>query len=50
VVRSDIRHAKTEKRYYALGQTSAGSRLFMVFTVRRHIRVISAWKYEPKRE
>jgi len=43
VVRSDIRHAKTEKRYYALGQTTAGSLLFVVFTVRRHIRVISAW-------
>jgi uncharacterized DUF497 family protein len=43
VVRSDIRHAKTEKRYYALGQTTAGSLLFVVFSVRRHIRVISAW-------
>ena len=43
MVRSDIRHSKHEKRYYALGQTSAGRRLFVVFTVRRKlIRVISA--------
>ena len=43
VVRSDIGHSKTEKRYFALGQTSVGRRLFIVFTVRRKlIRVISA--------
>lgn len=43
VVRSDTGHSKTEKRYYALGQTNAGRRLFVVFTVRRKlIRVISA--------
>ncbi len=43
VVRSDVRHAKTEKRYYALGQTRAGRRLFVVCTIRRElIRVISA--------
>ena len=43
VVRSDLRHSKREKRYYALGQTGAGRRLFVVFTVRRKlIRVISA--------
>jgi uncharacterized protein len=43
VVRSDVRHSKTEKRRYALGQTSAGRRLFVVFTARRKlIRVISA--------
>ena len=43
VVRSDVRHSKDEKRYYALGQTAAGRRLFIVFTVRRKlIRVISA--------
>jgi uncharacterized DUF497 family protein len=42
VVRSDARHSKGEKRYYALGQTAAGRRLFMAFTVRRkRIRVIS---------
>jgi uncharacterized protein len=43
VVPSDLRHSKHEKRYYALGQTSAGRRLFIVFTIRRKlIRVISA--------
>jgi uncharacterized DUF497 family protein len=43
VVRSDLRHPKREKRYYALGQTGAGRRLIVVFTTRRKlIRVISA--------
>jgi uncharacterized protein len=43
VVRSDVHHSKTEKRYYALGQTSAGRQLFVAFTIRRTlIRVISA--------
>ena len=43
VVGSDPRHSKREKRHYALGQTGAGRRLFVVFTVRRKlIRVISA--------
>jgi uncharacterized DUF497 family protein len=41
-VRRDLRHSKSEKRYYALGQTGTGRRLFVVFTVRRKlIRVIS---------
>jgi len=43
VVRSDIRHSKTEKRYYALGQTISGRQLFIAFTIRHKlIRVISA--------
>jgi uncharacterized DUF497 family protein len=42
VVRSDIRHSKREKRYYALGQTGQGRLLFLAFTVRNKlIRVIS---------
>ncbi len=42
VVRSDLRHSRTEKRYYCLGQTSAGRRLFVAFTIRKElIRVIS---------
>jgi uncharacterized DUF497 family protein len=42
VVRSDVRHSKGENRYYALGQTVVGRRLFVVFTVRRKlIRMIS---------
>lgn len=43
LVRGDVRHSKNETRHYALGQTGAGRRLFVVFTVRRRlIRVISA--------
>ena len=43
VVRRDFRHSKREKRYYALGETGAGRRLFVAFTARRKlIRVISA--------
>ena len=43
MVRSDVRHSKGENRYYVLGQTGAGRRLFVVFTVRRKLtRVISA--------
>ena len=42
IVRSDKRHSRSEKRYYALGHTSAERRLFIAFTVRRdRIRVIS---------
>ncbi|HUI81006.1 MAG TPA: BrnT family toxin [Bryobacteraceae bacterium] len=42
VVRSDVRHSKGEKRYYALGQTSAERSLFIAFTIRQsQIRVIS---------
>jgi uncharacterized DUF497 family protein len=41
-VRGDIRHSRREKRYYGLGQTSSGRRLFVAFTIRRKlIRVIS---------
>ena len=42
IVRSDLRHSKKEKRYYALGQTANDRRLFVSFTIRRKlIRVIS---------
>lgn len=42
IVRKDVRHQRTEQRYYALGQTSYGRLLFAAFTVRRDlIRVIS---------
>ncbi len=42
VVRSDARHSKGEKRYYALAQTGSERRLFLAFTVRLSlIRVIS---------
>jgi uncharacterized protein len=43
VLRSDLRHSRREKRYYALGRTRASRRLFVAFTIRRKlIRVISA--------
>lgn len=43
IVRSDVRHSKREKRYYALGQTGTGRYLFIAFTVRGSLlRVISA--------
>ena len=42
IVRSDVHHSKLEKRYYALGQTGVGRRLFVAFTIKRkRIRVIS---------
>ncbi|MBV8834059.1 MAG: BrnT family toxin [Acidobacteriaceae bacterium] len=42
ITRSDVRHSKQEKRYYALGQTSSGRKLFVACTIRRGlIRVIS---------
>lgn len=42
VLRSDVAHSVREKRYFALGQTGRGRRLFVAFTVRRKlIRVIS---------
>jgi len=43
IVKSEVLHSKAEKRYYCLGQTGRGRRLFVVFTIRRKlIRVISA--------
>lgn len=43
VVGPDEEHSDREPRFYSLGQTDAGRRLFVVFTVRGTlIRVISA--------
>lgn len=43
VVADDPKHSQTENRYFALGKTDQGRRLFVVFTLRgRSIRVISA--------
>jgi len=43
IVGEDERHSEREDRFYALGQTDAGRRLFVVFALRaRRIRVISA--------
>ena len=39
----DPAHPRKESRYYVLGQTDSGRRLFVVFAIRGHnIRVISA--------
>jgi uncharacterized DUF497 family protein len=39
----DPDHSQAEPRYFALGRTDTGRRLFVAFTIRRHlIRVISA--------
>ena len=43
VVAADVEHSRDEDRYYALGRTGLGRRLFVVFTIRDDlIRVISA--------
>jgi uncharacterized protein len=43
LMHEDIKHSQQEPRYYVLGKTDAGRRLFIVFTVRgTKIRVISA--------
>jgi uncharacterized DUF497 family protein len=43
VAGKDPSHPRAEKRYYALGQTDAGRRLFIAFTVRNHrIRILLA--------
>jgi hypothetical protein len=43
LVARDEKHSQSEPRYYALGQTEAGRRLFVVFTIRAQlVRVISA--------
>jgi uncharacterized DUF497 family protein len=39
----DSAHSQNEERFYALGQSASGRRLFMVFTIRGdRIRIISA--------
>jgi hypothetical protein len=43
VTGSDEKHSQKEARYYSLGQTDTGRRLFVVFMIRNNlIRVISA--------
>ena len=43
IVADDIGHSDREARFFALGKSDAGRRIFMVFTIReRLIRVISA--------
>jgi uncharacterized DUF497 family protein len=43
VVAGDIKHSKSEMRYYALGKTARNRKLFISFTIRNSkIRVISS--------
>ncbi len=43
VVHVDAKHSDFEQRYYALGITDLGRKLFVVFTIRnKKIRIISA--------
>ena len=43
LTQADIDHSNAETRFFALGQTDSGRRLFVVFTVRGNLlRVISA--------
>ncbi len=43
IIENDIKHSKTEKRWYVLGRTELDRKLFVVFTIRKKlIRVISA--------
>jgi uncharacterized DUF497 family protein len=43
IVAADQKHSQAESRYYALGQSDRGKRLFVVFGIRGYlIRVISA--------
>lgn len=43
VIADDPKHSQDEPRFYALGQSDAGRRLFVVFTIRAQLmRVISA--------
>jgi len=42
LLRNDDRHSQDENRFYVLGQTNAGRKLFLSFTVRLNkVRVIS---------
>jgi uncharacterized DUF497 family protein len=43
IVADDQKHSAVEKRWYALGKTNEGRKLFVVFTVRKDkIRIISS--------
>lgn len=51
IVAPDIKHSTREPRFYVLGQTDEGRRLFAVFTIRdRFIRVISARDMNKREE
>jgi len=51
IVQFDTKHSNHENRYYALGITDIGRKLFVVFTVRnKKIHIISAKNMSRKKE
>ncbi|MGA2333155.1 MAG: BrnT family toxin [Syntrophales bacterium] len=49
IARHDTGHSSDEERFYVLGQSDSGKRLFIVFTVRNNlIRIISAREMNRK--
>jgi uncharacterized DUF497 family protein len=50
IVRSDPQRGKREKRYWALGQTSAVRKLFAAFTVRRNLIRVNSVRDQNQRE
>ncbi len=49
VIADDIKHSKSETRYYALGKSKTGRFLFISFTIRNNlIRIISARNMNKK--
>jgi uncharacterized protein len=43
VIADDSKHSQTEQRFYSLGKTDLGRKLFVVYTIRKKkIRIISA--------
>jgi uncharacterized DUF497 family protein len=51
IVRSDPQHSDREKRFWALGQTGHGRKLFVAFTIRgKLIRVISVRNMSQREE
>lgn len=49
LLKTDMTHSQIKPRYFVLGQTAAGRRLFIAFTVReQRIRVISAREMSRK--
>ncbi len=48
-VKRDIKHSQKEERFIALGDSSEGLKLFVIFTIRKDkIRIISARRMHQK--
>ncbi len=49
IIKNDLKHQEQEKRYIALGETTEGEILFVVFTIRKDkIRIISGRRANRK--